>query len=40
MAKTEVNRRWQSEMAEFFEDEAGRPPDQQMRALEEIFHLP
>jgi L-rhamnose mutarotase len=39
MQKTDVNRRWQSEMAAFFEDDAGRPPDQQMRPLQEIFHL-
>ena len=39
MAETEVNRRWQSEMAEFFEDAAGRHADEQMTPLEEVFHL-
>ena len=34
----EVNARWQSEMAEFFEDLDGRP-DESMRPLHEIFHL-
>ena len=36
MDDTEVNARWQAEMAEFFEH--GRP-DQGVRPLEEIFHL-
>lgn len=39
MAATEVNRRWQSEMAEFFEGVPGRRADEQMVPLEEIFHL-
>ena len=39
MAKTDVNRRWQSEMAEFFEDVRNRPADEQMRPLEEVFYL-
>ncbi|MFG1710553.1 L-rhamnose mutarotase [Nonomuraea sp. M3C6] len=38
MAETEVNARWQAEMAPFFEDLDGRP-DEGMRALDEVFHL-
>jgi Uncharacterized conserved protein len=38
MAKTEVNARWQAEMAPFFEDLDGRP-DEGMVALTEVFHL-
>ena len=36
MEQTEVNARWQAEMAEFFEQ--GRP-DHPLERLEEIFHL-
>jgi L-rhamnose mutarotase len=36
MDATEVNARWQAEMAEFFVD--GRP-DRQMRVLAEVFNL-
>lgn len=39
MAATEVNDRWQRQMAEFFEDSEGRHADEQMRPLEEVFHL-
>jgi L-rhamnose mutarotase len=39
MARTEVNRRWQAEMAEFFEELDGRQPDQGFLVLEEVFHL-
>lgn len=39
MARTEVNARWQAEMAPFFEDLDGRP-DEGMVPLTEIFHLP
>jgi L-rhamnose mutarotase len=39
MAAREVNARWQREMADFFEDPQGRPPDQQMKPLAEVFHL-
>jgi L-rhamnose mutarotase len=39
MSKREVNRRWQSEMMEFFEQSDGLTPDQAMKALEEVFHL-
>jgi L-rhamnose mutarotase len=38
MAATEVNARWQAEMAPFFVDLAGRP-DEGLRLLEEVFHL-
>ncbi len=37
MAATDVNRRWQAEMAEFFV--ADGPPDQSFTRVEEIFHL-
>ena len=40
MADTEVNTRWQAEMAEFFEELDGRVPDEGFLVLEEIFHLP
>jgi L-rhamnose mutarotase len=36
MESTDVNARWQAEMADFFE--AGRP-DHALERLEEIFHL-
>jgi len=39
MAKLDVNARWQAEMREFFEDPAGRNADEQMGALEQVFHL-
>jgi L-rhamnose mutarotase len=39
MAATEVNRRWQAEMGEFFEDLEGLTPDQGLLVLDEIFHL-
>ena len=38
MARTEVNARWQAEMAEFFE-ELDLPPDQGFWQLDEVFHL-
>lgn len=38
MAEEPVNERWQREMAGFFEGE-GRPADQMMQTLEEVFHL-
>jgi L-rhamnose mutarotase len=40
MANTEVNRRWQEQMADFFEGEPGCAPDQRMRPIPEVFHLP
>jgi L-rhamnose mutarotase len=39
MARTEVNTRWQSEMAEFFTGIDGRPPDEGFLLLTEVFHL-
>lgn len=38
MADREVNRRWQEQMAKYFELE-GQRPDEAMRPLPEIFHL-
>ncbi|HZA81816.1 MAG TPA: L-rhamnose mutarotase [Actinomycetes bacterium] len=40
MDATEVNARWQAEMQEFFEELDGQRPDERMRPLEEVFHLP
>lgn len=40
MAGTEVNRRWQTEMAPFFEALPGCHADQLMRPIPEVFHLP
>jgi L-rhamnose mutarotase len=39
MARTEVNARWQAEMAEFFTGIDGRPPDEGFLLLTEVFHL-
>ncbi|WP_093798200.1 L-rhamnose mutarotase [Streptomyces sp. Wb2n-11] len=48
MAATDVNARWQAEMAPFFEDEGppfpaqtpgGDRPDEAMKPLTEVFHL-
>jgi len=39
MARTDVNARWQAEMAEFFEDLEGLAPDEGFLVLDEIFHL-
>jgi L-rhamnose mutarotase len=39
MAATEVNARWQAEMAPFFAGLDGRPPDEGFLVLEEVFHL-
>ena len=39
MAETDVNARWQAEMAPFFEAVEGRRPDEGMLQLEEVFHL-
>lgn len=38
MAESDVNARWQAEMAEFFEGD-GRNADEQMRPIPEVFHL-
>jgi len=39
MAQTDVNRRWQNEMADFFIQAGGKLPDRAMEPLEEVFHL-
>lgn len=40
MATTEVNARWQEQMAPFFEALDGATPDNAMSPLAEVFHLP
>jgi L-rhamnose mutarotase len=39
MAETDVNARWQDEMAEFFEDLGDARPDTGFLRLDEVFHL-
>ena len=39
MSKEEINSKWQSFMAPYFENLGGLHPDQGMLELEEIFHL-
>ncbi len=39
MAETEVNARWQKEMAPYFVALGGVPPDQGFQRITEIFHL-
>jgi L-rhamnose mutarotase len=39
MARTDVNTRWQAQMAPFFADLGGQRPDQGFRRVTEIFHL-
>ncbi len=39
MAATEVNARWQAEMAAFFEGPDGQRPDEGFTRIDEIFHL-
>ncbi|MGW7614264.1 L-rhamnose mutarotase [Streptomyces antimycoticus] len=39
MAATEVNARWQAEMAPFFEALDDARPDEAMKPLTEVFHL-
>lgn len=39
MEKTEVNGRWQAQMAPFFVDLPGGRPDTSMRILDEVFNL-
>ena len=39
MAKTDVNARWQAEMAPFFVGIDGRAPDEGFLLLREVFHL-
>jgi L-rhamnose mutarotase len=39
MAATEVNARWQRDMAPYFTDLDGLPPDQGFKRVDEIFHV-
>lgn len=39
MAKEDVNARWQAFMAPYFENLGGGRPDENMRQLDEVFHL-
>jgi L-rhamnose mutarotase len=39
MEATDVNRRWQAEMAPFFDGLDGGRPDAAIRPLQEVFHL-
>ncbi|NNE95395.1 MAG: L-rhamnose mutarotase [Acidimicrobiales bacterium] len=39
MAATDVNRAWQAEMADFFENLDGQTPDEGFVVLDEIFNL-
>ena len=39
MAATEVNARWQAEMAELFVDLGDAAPDEVFLVLDEVFHL-
>ncbi|MFJ3089171.1 MULTISPECIES: L-rhamnose mutarotase [unclassified Streptomyces] len=39
MDATDVNARWQAEMAPFFEPMDGARPDEAMKPLTEVFHL-
>ena len=39
MGQTDVNARWQREMAPFFEGLDEQRPDEGLRLLDEIFHL-
>jgi L-rhamnose mutarotase len=39
MEATDVNARWQAEMAPFFEDLDGKRADEGMQQIAEIFHL-
>ena len=39
MAETDVNKRWQAEMAPFFTGIDGRGPDEGFVLLQEVFHL-
>jgi len=40
MRVTDVNRRWQAEMAGYFEGVPGRNADEQMKPLPQVFYLP
>jgi L-rhamnose mutarotase len=39
MAETDVNQRWQEDMAPYFAELSGRRPDEGFRRIAEIFHL-
>ena len=39
MAETDINARWQAEMAQYFTGLDGRAPDEGFLVLEEVFHL-
>ncbi|MCF8549323.1 MAG: L-rhamnose mutarotase [Pontimonas sp.] len=39
MAKLDVNTRWQAEMAPFFQQLAGKKPDEGFTQLESVFYL-
>ncbi|MGD0983291.1 MAG: L-rhamnose mutarotase [Acidimicrobiales bacterium] len=39
MESTSVNERWQAEMAEYFVELGGGPPDRAIVPIPEIFHL-
>ena len=39
MEGTEVNARWQADMASFFEELEGQRPDEGLLRLDEVFHL-
>jgi L-rhamnose mutarotase len=39
MSATEVNKRWQTEMAQFFDGVPGAKADEQMETIPEVFHL-
>jgi L-rhamnose mutarotase len=39
MERTEVNARWQAQMAPFFTGLDGAPPDRGLHVLDEVFHL-
>jgi L-rhamnose mutarotase len=39
MERTDVNRRWQAEMASYFVDLEGTTPDRGMQVLREVFNL-
>ncbi|MGE0283149.1 MAG: L-rhamnose mutarotase [Rhizobiaceae bacterium] len=40
LAATEVNARWQAEMAPYFEELEGQRPDEGLTVLPSIFYLP
>jgi L-rhamnose mutarotase len=40
MAASEINRKWQVEMAEFFDGAPGIMADEQLEPIQEVFHLP